>query len=175
MGGVRLGFLFLVVTFLSGNAAMGCVGDCDADRSVTIAELVACVGIASAQQPVAVCVGCDGDADGRVDVPELITGISHALAGCDTRRREGSRCEVAAQCESSFCISGICCNTACEVGRCDLPDRIGECTALLPPGSICGRDEECASGVCDEGGVCCSRECPVPCRDDGSCVLNSSR
>jgi hypothetical protein len=51
----------------------------------------------------------------------------------------GGDCTVGSQCASSFCVDGVCCNTACLQGRCDLPGQEGICVipaaapALRPP------------------------------------------
>ncbi len=72
----------MLVLFASARAqgAM-CPGDCDADRSVTIAELLRGVGI-SLGAPVETCERFDADGDGAVAIDELVRGVGAALGGC---------------------------------------------------------------------------------------------
>ena len=60
----------------------GCAGDCDGARIVTVDELVRCVQIALATQPVTACSACDANADGLVTVNELVAAVDNALNGC---------------------------------------------------------------------------------------------
>jgi hypothetical protein len=72
-------------------------------------------------------------------------------------RPGGSPCAKAADCGSGFCAQGVCCNSACGEScyACNLPDRLGVCTAL-PDG---GRDP---AGVCTDDGE-------STCGNDGTC------
>lgn len=47
---------------------------------------------------------------------------------------DGAGCQAPAQCLSTFCADGVCCDTACAGGnvRCDLPPSPGTCTAVPP-------------------------------------------
>lgn len=51
-----------------------------------------------------------------------------------TRAPDGSGCQAPAQCLSTFCVDGVCCDTACAGGnvRCDLPPSPGTCAAVPP-------------------------------------------
>lgn len=60
----------------------GCVGDCNADGSVVINELVIGVNIALGNAPVSNCPSFDANSDGEVRVNELISGVNNALNGC---------------------------------------------------------------------------------------------
>lgn len=59
-----------------------CVGDCDADQRVNVAELVTGVNIALDRRDVATCRAFDRDADQRVTVAELVEAVSRLLTGC---------------------------------------------------------------------------------------------
>ncbi|MBX3026225.1 FG-GAP repeat protein [bacterium] len=59
-----------------------CAGDCDGDGAVAVNELVAAVGIALGNLPLATCAAADGDGDGAVAINELIAAVNTALAGC---------------------------------------------------------------------------------------------
>ena len=64
-----------------------CTGDCNADRRVTVEELVRGVSIALDGAPMNRCRNMDGNVDGAVTVDDLVTGVRDALEGCspDTR------------------------------------------------------------------------------------------
>lgn len=63
-------------------APLSCVGDCDEDGHVSIAELIRGVGIALGTTPAASCPAFDADADGVVAVDELVRAVRSALEGC---------------------------------------------------------------------------------------------
>jgi hypothetical protein len=60
----------------------GCVGDCNADGAVGIAELLRGVNIGLGSQPLGACPAFDNDGDGIVGVAELIQGVTSSLASC---------------------------------------------------------------------------------------------
>lgn len=59
-------------------SAAACVGDCDGDGGVTIAELVRLVGAALGQPSVA----CAIDADVPITIDRLVRAVANALVGC---------------------------------------------------------------------------------------------
>jgi len=59
-----------------------CAGDCFADGSVAIDELIVGVAIALGTRPIEACMAFDGDGSDRVEISELIAGVSNALAHC---------------------------------------------------------------------------------------------
>jgi hypothetical protein len=59
-----------------------CPGDCDQSGLVQINELVTGVGIALGTTPLEDCRAFDRDANGSVDVAELIAAVNAALNGC---------------------------------------------------------------------------------------------
>lgn len=59
-----------------------CVGDCDGNGAVAVAEIVSGVAIAMARSSIGVCAAMDRDADQDVSVSELTTAIGFALDGC---------------------------------------------------------------------------------------------
>ncbi|MDX2167941.1 MAG: hypothetical protein SF182_12780 [Deltaproteobacteria bacterium] len=67
-----------------GALAPGCAGDCNGDRTVSIAELIAGVGLALADGSAAACLALDLDFDDRVSIGELIGAVAAALNGCDS-------------------------------------------------------------------------------------------
>jgi len=62
----------------------GCPGDCNADASVTINEILVCVNMAIGTAAADACPACDVDADGSVTVNEIIAAVGAALSGCPT-------------------------------------------------------------------------------------------
>ncbi|MBX3024511.1 hypothetical protein KF840_06335 [bacterium] len=59
-----------------------CVGDCDGDGAVAIAEVVTGVSIALERRPLADCAASDADADLNVSIAELMAAVGFALTGC---------------------------------------------------------------------------------------------
>jgi hypothetical protein len=59
-----------------------CVGDCDGNRVVSIAELIRGVGISLGRQNLSACPSFDANGDGAVSVAELITAVNRTLRGC---------------------------------------------------------------------------------------------
>ncbi len=60
----------------------GCTGDCDADTTVSISELVVCVNIALGRQGLGFCPACDPNEDGQTSINELVRAVRAALDGC---------------------------------------------------------------------------------------------
>ncbi len=69
---------------IGGGVARGqeCAGDCEGSRSVTIDELVSCVGIALGTDAIGTCDACDVDGSTSVSIAELIAAVNAALDGC---------------------------------------------------------------------------------------------
>ena len=63
-------------------AAQTCVGDCDGDGTVSIAELITGVNMALGNAPVDDCPAFDALADRQVTINELIEGVANASRGC---------------------------------------------------------------------------------------------
>lgn len=59
-----------------------CPGDCDANRSVTVEEVIVGVNIALGVTSVAACDIADFNGDGEVTVDELLVAVNRALDGC---------------------------------------------------------------------------------------------
>jgi hypothetical protein len=62
--------------------AQACVGDCNADGEVTIAEIILGVNIALDVAPLSACSDFDADGSGDVSIAELITAVGNGLQGC---------------------------------------------------------------------------------------------
>lgn len=59
-----------------------CVGDCDGNGTISIAELIRGVGIALGTVPYDACRVFDANRNGRVEISEIIRGVNGALDGC---------------------------------------------------------------------------------------------
>jgi hypothetical protein len=66
--------------------AGACVGDCDGNGQVNVAELVRIVGIGLGTTGLSACPRADADGDGIVQVSEVVTSVQRGLTGC---AREG--------------------------------------------------------------------------------------
>jgi hypothetical protein len=77
---IRVGSEDLFLTLCPRTLA--CVGDCDGDQRVTIAELVAGVGMALQSTLSPACAAFDADASGAVQIEELVSAVIAALYGC---------------------------------------------------------------------------------------------
>lgn len=68
-----------------------------------------------------------------------VVGLSAGAARGDAAATEplpnGAACSTAAQCQSTFCADGVCCNRACDqpFETCDAPPARGTCMAVAPP------------------------------------------
>jgi hypothetical protein len=59
-----------------------CVGDCDGNQAVSVAELIRGVGISLGLQDLSACPSFDANGDGAVSINELITAVNRTLMGC---------------------------------------------------------------------------------------------
>jgi uncharacterized repeat protein (TIGR03806 family) len=80
--GARLAACALALLAAARAAGGACVGDCDGDGRVTIAELVTGVSVALGSIDVATCPAFDRDGDGAVRVDELLAAVLAASSGC---------------------------------------------------------------------------------------------
>lgn len=60
-----------------------CIGDCNADGTVTVDELIKGVNIALGSLPLSDCKSFDANGDGTVTIDELVKAVSAALNGCN--------------------------------------------------------------------------------------------
>jgi hypothetical protein len=76
----------LTLTLLLGvgplPARAACVGDCDANGTVTVDELVKMVNIALGTAPVGSCSAGDQNGDADVTIDEIIAAVSRLQNGC---------------------------------------------------------------------------------------------
>lgn len=85
----------------------------------------------------------------------------------------GAPCTAAWECDSGFCASGVCCESACTgtCMTCDLPGSPGLCQ-VAPNGTTCPD-----SDTCNGTEVCLLGECvagqPPDCNDDNPCTTEA--
>lgn len=107
---------------------------------------------------------CDGDSR---DCPTTCASnadcASDAICDdgeCITQKPNGGACSVNEQCQSGICVSGVCCNTACDQpeGECTLAAECSTGTCTVPPKSTqvaCADDgNPCTVDRCDGAGGC---------------------
>src|SRR5579884_3138994 len=87
---------------------------------------------------------CDGNGN---CVPGATTTCGNGCSGdtCAPLQGNGATCSDGGQCQSGFCVGGVCCATACD-GTCQTCD-----------GGTCGTAGDLTS--CGDGVVCCSGAC----------------
>lgn len=75
--------LTLSLTMCPSVEAQGCAGDCDADDTVSVGDLVTGVVILLGLRAADDCLLLDANADGRVAVDEVVAAVNNNLLGCD--------------------------------------------------------------------------------------------
>ncbi len=133
-------------------------GVCEAAEPVSCAPYAQCAGDACATT----CAGAGDCVDGSFcDEGKCVGDLPN-----------GGVCALAGQCQSGFCVDGVCCNSACDAAchSCAIPGSEGTCTTednLTP----CGGDNFCCSGTCQEccGNVQCTST-GAPICDEGTCI-----
>src|SRR4029079_19040434 len=67
----------------------------------------------------------------------------------DFRKAPGQSCGGTAECASGYCVSGLCCNTACTGGceSCNVPGSEGSCSSA------------CGAFACDSAQNMCRSSC----------------
>ncbi|MCA9672545.1 MAG: right-handed parallel beta-helix repeat-containing protein [Myxococcales bacterium] len=126
--------------------------------------------------------------DAAVDVSDASDGPP--LDG--PKKKVGEACQSGAQCESSFCADGVCCESACNqtCHTCNAAGKAGTCEMTADgsdPRSECGSDPSCGGtcngfGACrypDTSASCGSASCAAGmrtlkrCDGQGTCATNS--
>jgi hypothetical protein len=103
-------------------------------------------------------VDCTSDAD--------CTPGHTCLRGSCGARGLGQTCGEPGQCQSGFCVDGVCCESACAgvCSSCALPSALGRCTPV-PAGTP---DPRRAAGVTDPARVCADQGA-ASCGTNGRC------
>ena len=67
---------------IDANFIASCAGDCDANGTVGVNELIRGINIALGNAPATNCAAFDGDSSGTVGINELVAAVNSALRGC---------------------------------------------------------------------------------------------
>jgi len=127
----------------AGEPPSSCTGDCNADRRVTIDELVR--GVTTALGGEIDCEAIDRNRDQQVTVDELVHAVGFALRGCPaTVCGDGVR-EGDEECDDANLTDGDCCSARCEI-------EPGE--QSCDDGNPCTRDSCTATGTCQSDWTC---------------------
>jgi hypothetical protein len=117
--------------------------------------------------------GPDADDDGPG------SDVSPEVPAGDAPRANGQACAVNAECESSLCVAGLCCDSPCggTCFTCALPGKEGTCSPK-PSGapSSCADQgaESCDfNGRCDGNGACQRYEAGMSCKP-AACTTNGA-
>jgi hypothetical protein len=97
---------------------------------------------------------------------ELCDGVCDGTGLC--KRRNGLTCAEAGDCDSGFCVDGVCCNSACS-GVCDscaLAGLEGTCSPKNCSPFICDANGDCLTG-CTSTADCANG---FACNASGQCV-----
>ena len=70
----------LSIFFVGPANGQICVGDCDANTSVSVSEVVRCINIALGNQPALDCLSCDTSGDGEVTVGDAVEPGSNSAS-----------------------------------------------------------------------------------------------
>ena len=94
--------------FLPSRVFASCAGDCDANGTVSIDEVVRSVGVAIGDVSMDVCPNADLNKDQSVGIGELISAVRDALNGCTIVQPFASVQQVFSQsCAFSSCHSAL--------------------------------------------------------------------
>ena len=140
-----------------------CTGTCEACNGGTLGT---CSGVPSGTDPDNECAG-----------DTTCNGSGACLKGA------GVACAAGSECQSNFCVDGVCCTSACN-GACQACTGVGgtcvDAAAGTDPASECG-NYQCAAGacatactgtgagVCKSGAVCSGGKCVVPGKGGVAC------
>ncbi|MFI5364502.1 MAG: hypothetical protein ACHQ4J_02660 [Candidatus Binatia bacterium] len=80
-GAVTVAALTLVL-FTTAPMHAACVGDCRANGTVTVDDLLTMVNIALGDANVSTCLAGDADNNKTITIDEILTAVNNALAGC---------------------------------------------------------------------------------------------
>ncbi len=114
----------------------------------------------------------DGLADAPVDAPTDVgldaTGNDAVPVGDSTITGTAQSCKVGADCASGFCVSGVCCDSACDQPclSCTSASSPGRCTPValgLDPKGDCAKGGQCLQ-TCNGAGACVTAFAGVQCQ-----------
>ncbi len=127
------------------------------------------------------CAPCKTDADCETGYQCTLQTVNGVTTGTCGKGGFGHPCADATQCESSQCVDGVCCESACAGPclACNLPSSPGQCLNVAAgasdPRNTCknlGPALCSTNGLCDGTGACQSYPAGTPCSSQ-SCVAGS--
>lgn len=150
------GALRVTCSYPAGEVSCRDAG-CEAGKATVVAH---CTGVGSCapEQTVACPNGCEGTicaGDACLINSDCREGERCIAGTCAPQGEDGAACGSAGDCDSGFCVDGVCCNRACD-GQCEACDgakKPGVCAPVsgAPHGSRvqCTSDGSACGGACD--------------------------
>jgi hypothetical protein len=104
--------------------------------------------------------------------PDCIAGDYCDAGSCAPLQTNGTSCGSNAQCESTHCVDGLCCDSACpgSCSSCALAGTLGSCTTApsgTDPRNLCGNYTCDGSGNCQTS--CSGGQCTASCKSADYC------
>ncbi len=153
---------------MTPRAARACVGDCDGNGTVTVAEIITMVNIALGNVPVSECLPGDADSGGQITVDEILQAVNNALNGCPSVQ---GRCgdhvtntDLDEECDDGgTCIGGNQAGKACTSEADCGEGQNGVCSGGAYAEVACADASGCPGGTCvhcvPQGGDGCAANC----------------
>ena len=146
----------------AGDTALGVPRTCDGLGVCGDLQLIDCTPFRCANGACGATCATDADcAPSHPCVQATVGGVS--VGRCSGKLGNGQKCAAATDCESSQCVDGVCCESACTGAcrSCALPGSPGQCknvaASAADPHRTC-KDAGVAScgtdGLCDGTGAC---------------------
>ena len=157
------------------DGAGKCVPSCNTDSECSSPDFPVCslTGATSGS-----CVACSANyGDPSLHACGVGAKVCKAIGYCGSGLGTGTACTIGEECDSAFCVDGVCCDSACAGG--DTSDcqactqkaggtKDGMCTTVTDAtpcedGDLCTVGDACSTGACTEGPV-------TDCSLKGSCT-----
>ncbi|HYD47415.1 MAG TPA: hypothetical protein VEB21_03670 [Terriglobales bacterium] len=119
---ITVAALTAAILVVSVRVEAQCLGDCSADGSVTVDEIITGVNIALGTAELSTCTVLDGNTDSAVTVDEILTAINFALTGCIAGGRCGDGTVDFADgetCDDGNAEDGDGCPADCRIESCE--------------------------------------------------------
>jgi hypothetical protein len=155
-------------------------------RPVKAPSFVVCIGVGIGV--VATLSACIGDEP--VVAGQDAGGVMSQPDGAKALAALGTKCANPSECESGFCVDGLCCNAACtgQCQACDVAGSPGSCVVLAQGGvphglrAACLQDPNCGGRCPGNSPECayppatavCGTNCDGFCDGKGACTTTST-
>jgi cysteine-rich repeat protein len=100
-----------------------CVGDCNGNAAVEVADLVLAVGAATIPLPADMCPGLDIDHDDAIEVNELVLAVRNALTQCKVSACGDGILDPGEECDDGGCLGGDGCSEDCLFEQATVTDQ----------------------------------------------------